>query len=166
MAWKRLYIREQRISLLGFNADIKVIPTKDTLDLSDVQSKDIEKYGLMPELIGRLPIVTTLQPLSEEDLVRILIEPKNALTKQYKELLAMDNVKLEFEETALKKIAELANGKNTGARGLRSIIEKAMKNVMYTIPDLSGAEKVIITSGVIDGTEEAVIYGARNKKIA
>lgn len=151
---------------IGFNADIKVIPTKDTLDLSDVQSKDIEKYGLMPELIGRLPIMTTLQPLSEEDLVRILIEPKNALTKQYKELLAMDNVKLEFEETALKKIAELANGKNTGARGLRSIIEKAMQNVMYTIPDLSGAEKVIITSGVIDGTEEAVIYGARNKKIA
>ena len=158
--------RNNKSRSIGFNADIKSSCDTNTLDLSDVQSKDIEKYGLMPELIGRLPIVTTLQPLSEEDLVRILIEPKNALTKQYKELLAMDNVKLEFEETALKKIAELANGKNIGARGLRSIIEKAMKNVMYTIPDLSGAEKVIITSGVIDGTEEAVIYGARNKKIA
>lgn len=150
---------------IGFNADIKKSNT-DNYNLNDVQQADLVKYGLMPELIGRLPIMTTLQPLSEEDLVRILIEPKNALTKQYKELLAMDNVKLEFEETALKKIAELANSKNIGARGLRSIIEKAMQNVMYTTPDLSEAKKVIITSGVVEGTEEAVIYGARNKKIA
>lgn len=78
----------------------------------------------------------------------------------------MDGVKLEFEEPALKKIAELAIKKKIGARGLRSIIEKAMQKVMYTIPDLSEAKKVIVTSGVIDGTEEAIIYGARNKKIA
>ena len=151
---------------IGFNADIKSVYDTSTLDLSDVQQHDLVKYGLMPELIGRLPIVTTLQPLAEGNLIRILTEPKNALTKQYKELLAMDGVKLEFEADALKRIAELAIKKKIGARGLRSIIEKAMQNVMYTIPDLSEAKKVVVTSGVIDGTEEAVIYGARNKKIA
>lgn len=120
----------------------------------------------MPELIGRLPIITTLNPLSEADLVRILTEPKNALTKQYKELLAMDGVKLEFETDALKRIAELAIKKEIGARGLRSIIEKAMQNVMFSIPDRTDAKKVVVTSGVIDGTEEAVVYGNKNKKIA
>ena len=120
----------------------------------------------MPELIGRLPIITTLQPLSEDDLVRILTEPKNALTKQYKELLAMDGVKLEFESDALKRIAELAIKKGIGARGLRSIIENAMQSVMYSVPDMTNAKKVVITSGVIDGTENAVVYGSRNRKIA
>ncbi len=151
---------------IGFHADIRGIPTKDILDLSDVQQKDLVKYGLMPELIGRLPVVTTLNPLSEADLVKILTEPKNALTKQYQELLAMDGVKLEFEDDALKRIAELAIKKEIGARGLRSIIEKAMKNVMFSIPDKADAKKVIVTSGVIDGTEEAVIQGSKNKKIA
>lgn len=151
---------------IGFNADIKGIPTKDTLDLSDVQQKDLVKYGLMPELIGRLPVVTTLNPLSEADLVRILTEPKNALTKQYQELLAMDGVRLEFETDALKKIAELAIKKEIGARGLRSIIEKSMQKVMFSIPDRTDVRKVVVTSGVIDGTEEAVVYGSKNKKIA
>lgn len=151
---------------IGFNADIKGVPARDTLDLSGVQQKDLVKYGLMPELIGRLPVVTTLQPLSEDDLVKILTEPKNALTKQYKELLAMDGVKLEFETDALKRIAELAIKKEIGARGLRSIIEKAMQNVMFSIPDRTDAKKVVVTSGVVDGTEDAVIYGSRNKKFA
>lgn len=151
---------------IGFNADIKGVPIKDTFDLSDVQQKDLVKYGLMPELIGRLPVITTLNPLSEADLVKILTEPKNALTKQYQELLAMDGVRLEFEDDALKKIAEMAIKKEIGARGLRSIIEKAMQNVMYSIPDRSDAKRVVVTSGVIDGTEEAVVYGSKNKKIA
>ncbi len=151
---------------IGFNADIKVIVDNDNMDLSDVQQKDLVKYGLMPELIGRLPIITTLQSLSEDDLIKILTEPKNALTKQYQELLAMDGVKLEFETEALKRIAEMALKKEIGARGLRSIIEKAMQSVMYSIPDMTDAKKVVVTSGVIDGTENAVVYGARNKKIA
>ena len=151
---------------IGFNADIERSDENGTLDLSDVQQKDLVKYGLMPELIGRLPVVTTLNPLSEADLVKILTEPKNALTKQYQELLAMDGVKLEFEDDALKRIAELAIKKEIGARGLRSIIEKAMQNVMFSIPDKADAKKVIVTSGVIDGTEEAVIQGSKNKKIA
>lgn len=158
--------RNNKGKSIGFNADVKVIGDNDNLDLSDVQQKDLVKYGLMPELIGRLPVITTLNPLSEDDLVKILKEPKNALTKQYQELLAMDGVKLEFEDDALKRIAELAIKKEIGARGLRSIIERAMQNVMFSIPDMPDVRKVIITSGVIVGTEEAVATGSRNKKIA
>ncbi len=150
---------------IGFGADIEKSREK-LFPLNDVQQHDLVKYGLMPELIGRLPIITTLNPLSEADLVKILTEPKNALTKQYKELLAMDGVKLEFEEDALKRIAELAIKKEIGARGLRSIIEKAMQNVMYSIPEMADAKRVVVGSGVIDGTEEAVVYGSSNKKIA
>ena len=150
---------------IGFNANIQTVDKKDGA-LSDVQQHDLVKFGMLPELIGRLPIITTLNPLSEEDLVKILIEPKNALTKQYQELLSMDGVKLEFEESALKKIAKLAVEKNVGARGLRSIIERTMQKIMFSLPDMTDAKRVIITSGVIDGTEEAVVYGARNKKIA
>lgn len=158
--------RNNKGKSIGFNADVKVIGNNDNMDLSDVQQKDLVKYGLIPELIGRLPVITTLNPLSEADLVRILTEPKNALTKQYQELLAMDGVKLEFEDDSLKKIAELAINKEIGARGLRSIIEKSMQKVMFSIPDRADVKKVVVTSGVIDGTEEAVVYGNKNKKIA
>jgi len=151
---------------IGFNADIQSAPTKDSLDFSKVEQHHLVKYGLMPELIGRLPIITTLNPLSEEDLVKILTEPMNALTKQYQELLAMDGVKLECEESALKKIAKLAVERECGARGLRSIIEKAMQKVMFSIPDMADAKKVIITAACVDGKEDALVYGARNKKIA
>ena len=151
---------------IGFNADIKGVQTKDSFELSEVQQHDLVKFGMLPELIGRLPIITTLNPLSEEDLVKILIEPKNALTKQYQELLSMDGVKLEFEESALKKIAKLAVEKNVGARGLRSIVEKSMQKVMFSLPDITDAKRVVITEDVIDGESDALVYGARNKKIA
>lgn len=157
--------RNSKGKSIGFNADIEKQNEK-LFNFVDIQQKDLVKYGLMPELIGRLPVITTLNPLSEADLVKILTEPKNALTKQYQELLAMDGVKLEFEDDALKRIAELAIKKEIGARGLRSIIEKAMQNVMFSIPDRTDAKKVIVTSGVIEGTEEAVVYGSKNKKIA
>jgi len=158
--------RNNNSKSIGFNVDIKGVGESRTLDLSDIQQKDIMKYGLTPELVGRLPVITTLNPLSESDLIKILTEPKNALTKQYKELLAMNNVKLKFEDEALKTIAELAIKKNIGARGLRSIIEKAMRDVMYSVPDMPDVRKVIITSGVIDGTEEAIIHRAKNIGIA
>lgn len=151
---------------IGFNANIQTIKDDKSFDLSDVQQHDLVKFGIIPELIGRLPIITTLQPLSEEDLIKILTEPKNALTKQYQELLAMDNVKLEFEESALHRIAELAIKKEIGARGLRSIIEKFMKNIMYEIPDMTDAKKVVITADVVDGKADALVYDVRNKKIA
>ena len=156
----------KKSNAIGFNADIQTAKDDKGFGFSEVQQHDLVKYGIMPELLGRLPIITTLQPLSETDLVRILTEPKNALTKQYQQLLAMDKVKLEFEESALHRIAELAIKKEIGARGLRSIIEKSIQRIMFEIPDMTDAKKVIVTSGVIDGTEEAVILGKRNKKIA
>lgn len=163
---EKIVNHETKRKSIGFGADIQTAKDNNGLDFSDVQQQDLVKYGILPELLGRLPIITTLHPLSQDDLVKILVEPKNALTKQYKELMAMDKVKLEFEESALHRIAELAVEKNIGARGLRSIIEKSMKKIMYDIPDVTGAKKVVITSGVIDGTEDAIVYGARNKKIA
>lgn len=151
---------------IGFGADIKSAYKTSTLDLSDVQQKDLVKYGLMPELIGRLPVITTLNPLSETDLVRILTEPKNALTKQYQELLAMDNVKLEFEKDALKRIAHKAIERHTGARGLRSILENSMRDLMFEIPDRADIKKITITSDYIDGKTDAVIHRTKKNKIA
>ena len=157
--------REEKYNPIGFGA--KVSDKKESeVDISKVEQYDLVKYGLMPELIGRLPIITTLNPLSEEDLVRVLTEPKNAITKQYQELLSMDGVKLEFAEGALKKIAEMAIKKKTGARGLRSIIENAMQKIMFDIPDITGAKKVLVTAGCVEGKEDALVYGARDKKIA
>ena len=139
---------------------------ESVVDLSKVEQHDLVKYGFMPELIGRLPIVIALHPLSEEDLVHVLTEPKNAITKQYQELLSMDGVKLEFEDEALSKIAELAIQKKTGARGLRSIIESAMQKVMFDVPDMANAKKVVVTADCVEGKADALVYGARNKKIA
>lgn len=126
-----------------------------------MEQHDLIKYGLMPELIGRLPIVVTLNPLLEEDLVRILTEPKNAIVKQYKELLSMDGVELEFENEALKKIAELAIKRGTGARGLRSIIEKSMQKIMFDVPDMKDVEKVVVTSKCIEGKTDALVIGKK-----
>lgn len=151
---------------IGFGADIKSAYKTSTLDLSDVQQKDLVKYGLMPELIGRLPVICTLNPLSIEDMVRILTEPKNAIVKQYQELFAMDGVSLEVTEEALNKIASKADERKIGARGLRSIIETFLKDIMFKVPDMPDVKKVVITPGVVDGTEEALIYGKWNKKIA
>lgn len=150
---------------IGFNADIAE-HTESEADLSDIEQHDLVKYGLMPELIGRLPVITTLKSLSEDDLLRILTEPKNALTKQYQELLAMDGVKLEFDTAALHKIAELAIKRKSGARGLRSIIEKAMQKVMFDVPDMADVKKVIVTADCVSGKADALVYGSRNKKIA
>ena len=150
--------KEETHNSIGFGTNVA--------DLSKVEQHDLVKYGLMPELIGRLPIITALNPLSEEDLVHILTEPKNAITKQYQELLSMDGVKLEFEDEALKKIAELALKKKTGARGLRSIIESAMQKVMFDVPDMASAKKIVVTADCVEGKADALVYGARNKKIA
>ena len=128
--------------------------------------QNLVKYGLMPELVGRLPIVTSLQELSEDDLVRVLTEPKNAITKQYQELLAMDGVKLQFEDDALRLIAEKVINRKSGARGLRSIIESAMQKVMFDVPDIPDAKKVVVTADCINGAGDAIVYGTRNKKIA
>ena len=158
--------RNNKGKSIGFGADVKGILTKDTLDLSDVQQKDLVKYGLMPELIGRLPVITTLNPLNKDDLKCILVQPKNAIIKQYQELFRMDGVELEFEDDAIRKIASKAEERKIGARGLRSIIEGFMKDIMFKVPDIADARRVVVTPGVIDGTEDAAVYGKWNKKIA
>ena len=157
--------KEEIHNSIGFGANVSD-KKESVTDLSKVEQHDLVKYGFMPELIGRLPIITALNPLSEEDLVHILTEPKNAITKQYQELLSMDGVKLEFEDKALRKIAALAIKKKTGARGLRSIIESAMQKIMFDVPDMSGVKKVVVTADCVEGKVDALVYGARNKKIA
>jgi ATP-dependent Clp protease ATP-binding subunit ClpX len=157
--------KEEMHNTIGFSANVSD-KKESEVDMSKVEQHDLVKYGLMPELIGRLPIITALNPLSEEDLVHILTEPKNAITKQYQELLSMDGVKLEFEDEALKKIAEMAIKKKTGARGLRSIIENAMQKIMFDVPDMTTAKRVVVTAACVEGKEDALVYGARNKKIA
>ncbi len=150
---------------IGFNADITLAASVKN-NIANVQPSDVIKFGLTPELTGRLPIICTLQSLEESDLLRILTEPKNALVKQYKKLLSFDDIELEFSEDALKRVASLALEKKTGARGLRAIIEKCMEKVMFLVPDVKGAKKVIITSDVVDGKSDALIYGKYNRKIA
>lgn len=135
---------------MGFGADIATAQQKkDENVFRKVLPEDFVKYGLIPEFVGRLPVVVTLDKLDESALVRILTEPKNALTKQYESFLAMDHVDLEFEDSALKAIAHEALERNAGARGLRAIIENIMKNVMYEVPSRDDVEKCIVTKEVV-----------------
>ena len=153
-------------SVMGFGADIEKKDPKDMAELlQQVQPEDLLKFGLIPEFIGRLPVIVALHPLNEDALVRILTEPKNALVKQYQKLLAMDHVELEFDDGAIHAIARQAIERNTGARGLRAIIEKIMQHVMYEIPGMKDVRKCIVTEDVVlkhsdpvlikeDGTKE------------
>lgn len=123
----------------------------------DVISHDIVKYGLIPELVGRLPAIVSLENLDEEALIRIIREPKNALYKQYQKLFAIDGVELEFEEEAFRAIAKLALEREIGARGLRSILEGIMAAPMYDVPSDPTIEKIIITAGAVNGTDEPIL---------
>ncbi len=138
---------------IGFNATIdnKNIDNENEV-LRQVEPHDFIKYGIIPELVGRLPVMITLDLLDEDTLVRILTEPKSSIVKQYEKLFELDNVKLEFEEDALKEIAKLAMERKTGARGLRAILEKALMEEMYTLPSEENVKTSIITKEVIDGT--------------
>ncbi|SDZ73055.1 ATP-dependent Clp protease ATP-binding subunit ClpX [Lachnospiraceae bacterium NK3A20] len=137
---------------MGFNASVNEREVKDIgHTLKEVLPQDLMKFGLIPEFIGRVPVVVTLDGLDKNALVRILQEPKNALVKQYQKLFRYDGVELEFEEDAVNEIANLAVERNTGARGLRSIMEKSMMDVMYTIPSDDTIEKCIVTKAAVDG---------------
>ena len=143
---------------MGFGADIEKKDQKDMAELlQQVQPEDLLKFGLIPEFIGRLPVIVPLHPLNEAALVKILTDPKNALVKQYQKLLAMDNVELEFDEKAIHAIAKQAIERNTGARGLRAIIEKIMQKVMYEIPSMKDVEKCIVTEDVVLKHSEPVL---------
>jgi len=141
--------------VIGFGAEVhsKLDKTNDEI-LRSLMPQDLLKYGLIPEFIGRLPVVVTLDNLDEDAFIHILTEPKNALTKQYEYLFALDDVILEFEQDALLSIAKKAMERATGARGLRAIMEEFINPIMYEIPAEATVEKCIITQGVVDGKEE------------
>lgn len=142
---------------IGFGADSKQNYNESKSIMQQIIPEDLLKFGLIPEFIGRLPILTALEKLSEDDLVRILTEPKNALVKQYSKLLEFDGVKLEFEEDALREVAHLAIERNTGARGLRSIIEATMRDIMFEVPSNKEIEKVIISKDTVLGEAEPTL---------
>ena len=144
--------RLQKKTSMGFNAELKDTVEHDEELLSKVTIEDLRKFGMIPEFLGRLPIVFTLKGLDKEMLVKILKEPKNAILKQYQKLLALDEVKLEFDDSALEAIAEKAMEKDTGARALRAIIEEFMLDIMYEIPKDDSIGEVTITEAYIEGT--------------
>ena len=131
--------------------------------LKKVEPQDLLKFGLIPEFIGRLPIVSTLESLTVDALKNILTKPKNALIKQYKKLFEMDKVKLEFDDEAVEAIANKAIERKTGARGLRTIIEGIILDIMFEIPSDELADKVLITKEVVEGTEKPVIVHKRQR---
>jgi ATP-dependent Clp protease ATP-binding subunit ClpX len=143
---------------MGFGAEIKSSTERDVGQiLSQVQQHDLLKFGIIPELIGRLPVVASLDSLNREDLVRILQEPKNAMTKQYQALMGFDGVELEYEPAALEAIADKAIERKIGARGLRSVMEGVMTELMYTIPSDPTVSKVIITAASVNGTAKPTV---------
>ena len=159
-------IIEQRLDkkTMGFGAEIKSSKERDVGEiLQNVEQHDLLRFGIIPELIGRLPVITPLTSLNREDLVRILTEPKNALTRQYKALLALDHVELVYEKEALEAIADKAIEMEIGARGLRSVMEKTMTKVMYEVPSDPSIRRVVITADCIrNGTEPEIVRDEQN----
>ena len=151
---------EERISQhpMGFGADVKSTKDKDLVELyRNLHPDDLNKYGLIPEFVGRLPIHVTLNELSKEDLKRIIIEPKNSVIRQYQSSLKVDGVDLVFEDDAVEAIAEQAIAQRTGARGLRSIVEKIMIDIMYEIPSMEGEKQVVINRDVVENSTKPEI---------
>lgn len=149
--------------VIGFNSEF-VLNKKDEENLlKHIQPEDLLKFGLIPEFIGRLPVIVTLEELTEDALVRIMKEPKNALIKQYKKLFALDHVELEIEEEAIAAIAKKAIERKTGARGLRSIFEKAMTDIMFEIPSREDVSKCIVTKGTIEEDKEPTLVLSDDK---
>jgi ATP-dependent Clp protease ATP-binding subunit ClpX len=144
---------------IGFNATVQ---SKDARNFGEVikqvEPEDLIKFGLIPELIGRLPVAATLTQLDESALIQILTEPKNALVKQYQALFELENVQLEFREEALNAIAKKALIRNTGARGLRSILESVLLDIMYDLPSQKDVEKVVIDEATIEGGKPKLLY--------
>ena len=148
---------------VGFKKEFKEL-TRDEI-LKFVEPRDLVKYGLIPEFVGRVPVVAPLHSLSEEHLVRILVEPKNSLVKQYKRYFELEGVKLTFTEDALYEIAKIAMERGTGARGLKSIIEKALLETMFKLPSLKDVDEVIVDKGVVREGKEPVFIKRKKKKV-
>jgi len=144
---------------IGFAAEVRSKDDKKSISetLEDVEPEDLVRYGLIPEFVGRLPVIATLEELDIDKLALILTNPKNALTKQYKKLFAMEGVEIEFREEALKLVAQKAADRKTGARGLRSILEQLLLNIMYELPSLKGVSKVVIDESTVKGESEPIL---------
>ena len=155
---------------IGFSAEVKSLSDRKSASalLQTVEPEDLIKYGLIPEFVGRLPVVATLDELDEDQLVTILVEPKNALTKQYERMFDMENCEIEFRDDALRSVARKAMERKTGARGLRSIMENVLLDTMYDLPSTDGVAKVVIDVGVINGeSKPLMIYeGGELPKVA
>src|SRR5690606_26940359 len=154
---------------IGFSAEVRSTEAEDRVGetLQDVEPEDLIKYGLIPEFVGRLPMIATLNELDEEALVRILKEPRNALVKQYAKLFDMDGVEIQFRSDALQAIAKKAQERKTGARGLRSIMESVLLETMYKIPSEKNVTKVVIDEAVIRGESEPLLmYESDNQSSA
>ncbi|MGL4472954.1 MAG: ATP-dependent protease ATP-binding subunit ClpX, partial [Shewanella sp.] len=151
--------RSHKGSGIGFGAEVKGQSDKATISqtLAQVEPEDLVKFGLIPEFIGRLPVLATLEELDEAALVQILSEPKNALTKQYAALFEMENVELEFREDALRAIAHKAMTRKTGARGLRSIVESILLDTMYDLPSAEGVVKAVVDESVVKGESAPIL---------
>ncbi len=156
--------RKEGKNVMGFGHEKKSAKEQE-ISMTEVEPDDLVHYGLIPELIGRLPVIASLNEISEEDMMRILTEPKNSLVRQYAKLFAIDNVKLTFEDDALRAIAKKAKERKTGARGLRSILEETMIDIMYELPDYSGYEVVITAECITDG-EKPLYIKSNDKKSA
>ncbi len=150
--------------VIGFNSETVMTKKEETDLLSHIQPEDLLKFGLIPEFIGRLPVIVTLEELNEDALIRIMKEPKNALIKQYKKLFALDKVELEISEEAVSAIARKAIERKTGARGLRSIFEKTMNNIMFEIPSRDDVKKCIVTRETIEEDQEPTLVLSEEKK--
>ena len=147
----------------GKNSDESKLAEGKSL-MQQVVPEDLMKFGIIPEFIGRIPIIASLEKLTEDDLVRILTEPKNALVKQYQKLLSLDNTELEFTSGALHAIAHKAIERDTGARGLRSIIEAVMQDMMFTLPSEPDVTKAVVTKGAVEGTGKPELIKAKDQK--
>ena len=153
-------------SAIGFDAPVQSKKQRDVGKLlAQVEPHDLLKFGIIPELVGRMPVITSLQSLTQEDLVRILDEPKNALTRQYEALLAMDGVELEIRPDALQEVAKKALERQIGARGLRAIMESVMMKIMYQIPSDLTIKKVIITPECVQGGEPVILRDGENPRV-
>jgi len=147
---------------IGFGADVKNTQDKKTGEwMKTLEPEDLLKFGLIPEFIGRLPMIATLEDLDEKSLIKILQEPKNSLTKQYQELFKLDGAKLTFKENALKEIAQKAIKKKTGARGLRTILENILLKTMYDLPSQDNIEEVIVDAGAAKGQSQPILVHAK-----
>jgi ATP-dependent Clp protease ATP-binding subunit ClpX len=149
---------------IGFGADVKNTQDKKTGEwMKGLEPEDLLKFGLIPEFIGRLPMIATLEDLDEKSLIKILQEPKNSLTKQYQELFKLDGAKLTFKENALKEIAQKAISKKTGARGLRSILENILLRTMYDLPSQENIEEVIVDAGAAKGQSQPILVHSKGE---